>query len=675
MPIENNGTPTKEELAAKMKSLAQQYQTIRTDKVAQLKGQKTATPAPSTENAAPTKEQGSLQQGAKQQAAPMKSAAPVVEKEAGKPTPEAEGKNLMQAFQDLKKGGYSGKQPLGCLSKQFESGLDKSVETVSSGKGDPGGVSYGIYQMASKVKGEVSHKSTAGVFVAKHYPKDFGNLMPGSAEFSAVWKKVSQREAERFAGMQHQFIQATHFDPKVKALLDSTGVDINQRSRPLQDAVWSTCVQHGKALDILTKAFNSAGNAKASDKQLIEAIYKVRTAFVAHLRDNAKNPGDRKTFENIIANRYPQELKNALKGLSNAGETPAPTSEAGKDATNGETTNKGNNPTDGKDAANSHDKSTTTSEAVDKDGNPTDAKDATHSETHAAPKGDGKTLSAPVGENCPNNPDDVTLVQTLLNKQGFKIGIDGKFGDETAKAITDFQHKAGLAVQDGVIEPNKNAWKALNGAETKETTSENNNTTAPASSGNSSMESLAKQFGLEVAVILAIKDVESGGKGYLKDGRPKILFEGHVFWKELKQAGKNPATLQKGNEDILYPTWDKSKYAGGAGEYPRLEKAMAIDKIAALKSASWGEFQILGNNHKLAGYPDVESFVEAIKTQGENNSNLMALLNFLKNNNLLKFVQGANKNWAGLARGYNGKAYKKNQYDTKLEAAYNKHKK
>lgn len=459
MPIENTSIPTKEELTAKMKSLVEQYQTIRADKVAQLKGQKMAAPAPSTENAAPAKEQGSLQQGAKQQAAPMKSAAPIVEKEAGKPTPEAEGKNLMQAFEDLKKGGYSGKQPLGCLSKQFESGLDKSVETVSSGKDDHGGVSYGIYQMASIVKGEASHKSTVGVFVAKHYPKDFGNLMPGSAEFSAVWKKVSQREAERFAGMQHQFIQATHFDPKVKALLDSTGVDINQRSRPLQDAVWSTCVQHRKALDILITAFNSAGNDKASDKQLIEAIYKARTAFVAHLRNTEKNPGNRKAFENIIAKRYPQELKNALKGLSNAGETPAPTSEAGKDAANGETTNKGNNPTNGSTTA--PNQSTPKSEAVDKEGNPTAAKDTTPSETHDAPKGDGKTLSAPVGENCPNNPDDVTLVQTLLNKQGFKIGIDGKFGDETAKAIADFQIKANLAVKDGVVDPNKSTWKAL----------------------------------------------------------------------------------------------------------------------------------------------------------------------------------------------------------------------
>jgi len=38
---------------------------------------------------------------------------------------------------------------LGALSAEFESG-GRGPGTVSSGKGDPGGVSYGIYQLSSK---------------------------------------------------------------------------------------------------------------------------------------------------------------------------------------------------------------------------------------------------------------------------------------------------------------------------------------------------------------------------------------------------------------------------------------------------------------------------------------------------------------------------------------------
>lgn len=238
-----------------------------------------------------------------------------------KQTPQEEGKDLLQAFEDLKKGGYTGKQPLGCLSKQFESGLDKSIDTISTGSSDIGGVSYGIYQMASAVKRTPSHNSTVGQFVKQHYPKDFGNLMPGSPEFSAVWKKVAKREPERFAGLQHQFIAATHFDPKAKILLTQTGVDIYQRSRPLQDVVWSVCVQHAGAMQILTQAFASVGNSKATDKQLIEAVYKVRTAYVASVRDSGdKSANEKQVFNNIIEKRYPQELKLALSGLANVGE-------------------------------------------------------------------------------------------------------------------------------------------------------------------------------------------------------------------------------------------------------------------------------------------------------------------------------------------------------------------
>jgi hypothetical protein len=35
-------------------------------------------------------------------------------------------------------------------------------------------------------------------------------------------------------------------------------------------------------------------------------------------------------------------------------------------------------------------------------------------------------------------------------------------------------------------------------------------------------------------------------------------------------------------------------YKGGAGEYSRLEAAMTLDKEAALKSASWGLAQVMG---------------------------------------------------------------------------------
>ena len=186
------------------------------------------------------------------------------------------------------------------------------------------------------------------------------------------------------------------------------------------------------------------------------------------------------------------------------------------------------------------------------------------------------------------------------------------------------------------------------------------------------LQRLAKKFDIEPEVIKAVQKIESSGNGYLSDGRPKILFERHVFWKRLQEKGLNPSLYQKGNEDILSP--NSGGYGqGGANQWARLERAMKINKEAALESASWGDFQILGMNYKKAGYNSVNAFVNAIKNP-KPTTNLEAFLNFCNNKkpSLLIYLRGKNKNWAAFAKGYNGAGYKKNQYDTKLQKEYEK---
>jgi hypothetical protein len=50
----------------------------------------------------------------------------------------------------------------------------------------------------------------------------------------------------------------------------------------------------------------------------------------------------------------------------------------------------------------------------------------------------------------------------------------------------------------------------------------------------------AQEFGLEAILIKTVYTVESNGSGFLKDGRAKILFEGHIFWKQLTDKGIPP---------------------------------------------------------------------------------------------------------------------------------------
>ena len=178
---------------------------------------------------------------------------------------------------------------------------------------------------------------------------------------------------------------------------------------------------------------------------------------------------------------------------------------------------------------------------------------------------------------------------------------------------------------------------------------------------------VADLLGVEVAVVKAIQAVETGGRGgFVAPGRPVILFEGHIFWHELKKQGFNPERYVAGNENILYLKWEKGHYYGGMKEYERLEKAREIHKEAADASTSWGMFQVMGFNYAMCGYGSVEEMVKDMCV-GEDKQ-LEAFARFVKFAKLQPYLE--QKDWAGFARRYNGPGYAQNQYDKKLEEAY-----
>ncbi len=180
----------------------------------------------------------------------------------------------------------------------------------------------------------------------------------------------------------------------------------------------------------------------------------------------------------------------------------------------------------------------------------------------------------------------------------------------------------------------------------------------------------AKKLRCEVAAIKAVAEVESRGGGFLKDGQGKILFEGHIFWRRLKVRGINPYNHLKGNEDILHPKWTR-KYYKKLNQHDRLKKAVAINREAALESASWGMFQIMGFNYAACGFSNVQGFINAtLKSEG---GQLECFVNFILSNKLDDEIR--DKRWAAFAKRYNGPGYKKNRYDIKMAAAYRKHKK
>lgn len=173
----------------------------------------------------------------------------------------------------------------------------------------------------------------------------------------------------------------------------------------------------------------------------------------------------------------------------------------------------------------------------------------------------------------------------------------------------------------------------------------------------------------ELAALKAVQQVETGGRGgFFAPGKPAILFEGHIFWSQLKKRGLNPADYVTSNETILYPKWSRQYYKGGIGEYDRLEQARKINREAADASASWGLFQIMGFNYAACGEKSVESFVASM-CESEFKQ-LVLFARFMKQAGMLPALQA--KNWAEFAKRYNGPAYAQNRYDVKLAEAYRK---
>jgi hypothetical protein len=176
-------------------------------------------------------------------------------------------------------------------------------------------------------------------------------------------------------------------------------------------------------------------------------------------------------------------------------------------------------------------------------------------------------------------------------------------------------------------------------------------------------------LGLEPALLKAVQVVEAAGRdGFLADGRPQILFEGHIMYKEFhkKFPDRDLGYLCKKYPTVFFPKWDKSKYLGGVHEYKRLELAKEIDEECALKSASWGMFQIMGFNHNLCSCKDVYEFVHKMSESHEKQLELMYY--FMNTSGCLKNLK--EKDWAGFARKYNGPGYAQNAYDQKLRNSY-----
>lgn len=174
----------------------------------------------------------------------------------------------------------------------------------------------------------------------------------------------------------------------------------------------------------------------------------------------------------------------------------------------------------------------------------------------------------------------------------------------------------------------------------------------------------ASKFGLDYATVAAVASVESSGHGIDPvTNFPTILFEGHIFSRltGTRFDGSFPT--------ISYPRWTRKFYGKNqVAEHVRFDKAISLDRNAALQSTSYGMFQIMGFNFKECGCSSVQEFIN--KNCKSEQDQLEIFLNFIKSQNMIPLLKA--KNWKAFARAYNGPDFAINRYDSKLANAHSK---
>jgi len=172
------------------------------------------------------------------------------------------------------------------------------------------------------------------------------------------------------------------------------------------------------------------------------------------------------------------------------------------------------------------------------------------------------------------------------------------------------------------------------------------------------LDRVCNALDVEAPALWAVVTVETRGFGFLREKKPLILFERHIFH---RRTNARFAAIAPHLSDPI-----PGGYLGGAAEYGRLDAAIALDRRAALESASWGIGQVMGFNHQVAGFGSAEEMVAAMLD--DETKQLLAMANFIRGNGLGGALR--RHDWTAFARGYNGPDFAKNDYDTRLKAAH-----
>jgi N-acetylmuramidase len=180
---------------------------------------------------------------------------------------------------------------------------------------------------------------------------------------------------------------------------------------------------------------------------------------------------------------------------------------------------------------------------------------------------------------------------------------------------------------------------------------------------------IASTLGVEPAALLAVAEVESGGKAFAnveQRQEPMIRFEGHYFDRRLSRENREIAR----KAGLASPVAGRiANPATQAARWRLLDRAVVIDRGAAYESVSWGLGQVMGAHWAWLGYARIDALVAEARSGVAGQARLMA--RYVEKAGLSPSLR--RRDWAAFARGYNGPDYARNGYDRKIAAAYERY--
>ena len=248
--------------------------------------------------------------------------------------------------------------------------------------------------------------------------------------------------------------------------------------------------------------------------------------------------------------------------------------------------------------------------------------------------------------------EDVKFAQRALNQLlNTRLKADGSFGKLTEESVRNLQKQKGFPLTGVIGQFESMIIGPI--VETKYLTNED-------------ILNAANRANLPVSIVRALREVEARSDGFLYDGRAVILFERHKFYQALVRIkGQSYADgIASNYPDICNNV--RGGYLGYEGEYSRFSQAFTLDPVSAIKSTSFGLFQIRGVLHQQCGYADAYSFEHAMQLSEKNH--LDAFIKFVLSDQRLSAAI-RQRNYNRIAELYNGPNSEINSYAEKLRLA------